>query len=270
MKICIVTPVYNASTLLIETVKSILYQQGLQNISLTYIVCDGGSDDDTVEKLHEFSTDFQSKNISFKVTSEPDNGMYDALAKGFKVAGEDHDIYSYINAGDYYAPYALRETVKQFKKENVSWLTGLRTIYNAEGVLIETRLPIGYSPKLIQQGFFGSFLPYIQQESTFWATNLHQRLDLKKLASFRYAGDFYLWNTFSQESNLFVVQAWLAGFRLHDGQLSDKFSSEYRNEFSKIAHSKTLLSWGRAFLIRAALKLPLGLQVKLSRNLIRI
>src|SRR6218665_2201901 len=90
-KISIVTPVFNRVEYLEQTILSVI-DQGYPN--LEYIVIDGGSTDGTLEIIKKY------EDRIFYWTSEPDNGMYDAINKGFKKASGQ--IMAWINSDDLY------------------------------------------------------------------------------------------------------------------------------------------------------------------------
>jgi glycosyltransferase involved in cell wall biosynthesis len=73
-KITIVTPTFNSERYLEATIQSLLAQN---YPALEYIIIDGGSTDGTVDIIRKYES-----HLSYWV-SEPDNGMYDALQKGF-------------------------------------------------------------------------------------------------------------------------------------------------------------------------------------------
>ena len=65
------------------------------------VIVDGGSTDGTLAIVEEYRRHFAC------VISEPDRGMYDALAKGF--ARATGTVLAYLNADDLFEPGALRE-----------------------------------------------------------------------------------------------------------------------------------------------------------------
>ena len=77
MKISVVTVVYNNAKTVEEAILSVL-EQTYKNIE--YIVIDGGSTDGTFEILHKY------KGKIAILVSEKDNGIYDAMNKGVKLA----------------------------------------------------------------------------------------------------------------------------------------------------------------------------------------
>ena len=105
-KITIVTPSYNQGEFIERTIQSVL-NQNYPNIE--YIICDGGSTDNTIEILNKYSSQ-----ISWWC-SEKDNGQTDAINKGMKRA--TGDIVCWINSDDVLLPNSL-DYVGNFFREN--------------------------------------------------------------------------------------------------------------------------------------------------------
>ena len=83
----LVTPVLNGARFIDEAIFSVVTQRG--PFKICYHVQDGGSTDGTLDKLEQWqkrlaTRDFGSRNacVEFSYSSEPDNGMYDAVNKG--------------------------------------------------------------------------------------------------------------------------------------------------------------------------------------------
>jgi glycosyltransferase len=89
MKISIITASYNSAITIHETLKSVSVQN-YDNIE--HIVIDGGSTDATVDILRNFP------NRNMRYVSETDEGIYDALNKGIKMA--DGDIVGFLHSND--------------------------------------------------------------------------------------------------------------------------------------------------------------------------
>ena len=77
MKVSVITVVFNNKHTLKDTIDSVL-QQDYANIE--YIIVDGGSTDGTIELIKSYGERI------CKFISEPDNGLYDAINKGIKLA----------------------------------------------------------------------------------------------------------------------------------------------------------------------------------------
>lgn len=88
----IIIPTYNCSSLLKLTVESILKQD--MNLYECLII-DGGSKDDTLNVIKDYVEKYKG---NFMYISEKDNGIYDAMNKGIKLAKGEY-LY-FIGAGD--------------------------------------------------------------------------------------------------------------------------------------------------------------------------
>jgi len=94
MKISIITPTLNCDKLIRKTMDSIFTQEAVE---IEQIVIDGQSTDNTLSILKEY----KQKCTYLRVVSENDEGLYDAMNKGIKMA--TGDIIGILNAGDFYA-----------------------------------------------------------------------------------------------------------------------------------------------------------------------
>lgn len=233
-KISIITPCFNAENYIEETLNSVLNQTAVlsQRVQLEYIICEGQSSDQTLDRIEQIRTRLQNPQV-LTIISEPDHGMYEALAKGLKRASGE--IIAYINAGDYYHKCAFDIVLDIFETKGVNWLTGYNVAYNDRSQVVYVRLPYRYRRDFFKCGYYGTKLPYLQQESTFWSGHLNALIDFERLAKFKYAGDFYLWFQFAQKAELKIVEAYLAGFRQHPGQLSEN-KSKYQAEVKTLIH----------------------------------
>jgi glycosyltransferase involved in cell wall biosynthesis len=90
LKITIITVSFNARDALRETFENVSKFSGKYH---DYIVIDGGSTDGTLELIEEY------RGVVTKWASEKDNGIYDAMNKGWRLADEDSHIL-YLGAGD--------------------------------------------------------------------------------------------------------------------------------------------------------------------------
>ena len=95
MKISIITVVYNNKETVQDAMNSVLSQD---YDDLEYIIVDGGSTDGTVEIINEAIKIHSKRNI--KLLSEKDNGIYDAMNKGIKLA--TGDVIGILNSDDFY------------------------------------------------------------------------------------------------------------------------------------------------------------------------
>ncbi len=104
MKVSIITICYNSAQTIAETIDSVVNQT---YVDIEYIIVDGGSSDSTLKIINSF----QSKVA--KVISEKDEGIYDAMNKGLRVA--TGDIIGFINADDVInSSDCIEKVVQQF------------------------------------------------------------------------------------------------------------------------------------------------------------
>jgi glycosyltransferase involved in cell wall biosynthesis len=224
-KFSVITPCFNAEKFIRETICSVTEQTVFRDghAVLEYILCDGGSEDHTVKVAESVLQ--QAKNCTYKIISGRDNGMYDALAKGLQqITG---DYCSYINAGDLYGDRAFEVLLEVFRDDSVKWVTGLRVLINESAQVVGVRLPFKYKRSFIRKGYYGKLLPYIQQESTVWRSELNRSIDLDYLRTLKYAGDYYVWTRFAGVTDLFIVSTYLGSFRIHKGQISENKSAYF-------------------------------------------
>jgi glycosyltransferase involved in cell wall biosynthesis len=233
--ISIVTVVYNGDKFLEETIQSVL-SQTYDNVE--YIIIDGGSNDGTLDiiKKYEHAIDYW--------VSEKDNGMYSALSKGLSMV--TGDIVGYLNAGDLLFRAALEVVEDVMSKNHLQWLTGYRSVCNEKNVITRVELPFRYKRNLVLKGVYGKYLPYIQQESTFWSSSLNSSINLEKLRDFKLGGDYFIWFSFAQNTTLEIVKSPLGIFKIHEGQQSEQID-EYWNELNSFVSKKSLFTYFEAF-----------------------
>ncbi len=229
-KISIVTPSCNQAKYIEETIQSVI-NQNYDN--LEYIIIDGDSSDGTLDIIKKYH-----KYLSYW-TSEPDNGQYDAINKGFsKTSGE---IMAWINSDDKYTPWALSVVADIFSTfPEIDWLTtAYGLVWDQTGRAVSCRHRNGYN----RQAFFkGAYLAgtnrynrgFIQQESTFWRRSLWEKVGSQIDSNLKMAGDFELWSNFYKHSELYVVNTPLAGFRSHGDQKTANHMQTYVKEAEDI------------------------------------
>lgn len=258
-RISIITPCYNAERFIGETVESVIGQTALSSkrVELEYIICDGNSTDKTVSIVKSYGKS------SIKILSEPDSGMYDALSKGLRIA--TGDIIAYINAGDYYNKYAFDIVIDIFEAKRISWFTGYEVTYSEKSYIVGAHLPFKYRRRFFGCGFYGTILPFVQQESTFWSSSLNDLIDYDVLSSFKYAGDYYLWSLFSKKYDLKIVKACLGGFKIHKGQLSNDLTA-YKKELLAISTKPKITDYALAAFDKLIWYAPTKIKKQLNKE----
>jgi glycosyltransferase involved in cell wall biosynthesis len=100
--VSIITVVFNSEKLLEETILSVIKQSYPH---FEYIIVDGGSKDKTLDIIKKYDSSIN------KWISEKDEGLYDAMNKGLKMAIGDYVWF--INSGDkIYSPNTLEKIVE--------------------------------------------------------------------------------------------------------------------------------------------------------------
>jgi glycosyltransferase involved in cell wall biosynthesis len=103
LKVSVITVCYNAEKTISRTLKSVLNQK-YSNIE--YIIIDGASTDSTLDILNSYS------NSEFKLISEKDNGLYDAINKGISLC--TGDIIGLLHSDDIYPNENIISTVVSY------------------------------------------------------------------------------------------------------------------------------------------------------------
>lgn len=111
----IITVCFNAENALQATLENVLKQTWTH---FEYLVIDGGSTDGTLTLLKQFSLLFAQAQIPFQYISEPDQGIYDAMNKGTRIAKAAWLLF--LNAGDLLAdPHVLEQVFQTSSQASV-------------------------------------------------------------------------------------------------------------------------------------------------------
>lgn len=200
-KFSIVIPMYNGEKYIQDTLNS-LYNQTFKDFEL--IIVDGGSTDNSLKVIE--------RNMHFikTVISEKDEGMYDALTKGFSIA--HGEILCYINSDDRLLPNALQLVASEFDKGVSDFVFGDVNYIDEKGEIIYTlkaknlsRLAISYIRRL----------PFAQQ-SCFWSKKVYDKhgpfdKSLKYVADSKFFFSLYL----DKEIKRAHIKSALGEYRLH-------------------------------------------------------
>lgn len=160
MKISVITIAYNDLAGVRKTVNSVR-QQNYADIE--HIIVDGGSNDGTREFL-------QGLDESVQWVSEADNGRYDAMNKGAKIASGD--LLWFMHSGDiFHSKFSVDFIAREYSKREFKWGYGLSRIVNDKGTLgVAGQVPFEHARFLIG----GRIIPHqasVFSRQFFWELN---------------------------------------------------------------------------------------------------
>ncbi|MBC7848841.1 MAG: glycosyltransferase [Chitinophagaceae bacterium] len=113
MKISIITASFNSAGTITDTLQSVATQT---YTDIEHIIVDGASQDATLQIVSRYG------NVA-KVLSEKDNGIYDAMNKGIRLASGS--IVGILNSDDFYVdPFVIEQVMKLFENDSVDAVYG--------------------------------------------------------------------------------------------------------------------------------------------------
>ena len=222
--ISIITPNYNGEKYLLKTLNSV-FKQSCRDFE--YILLDGKSTDNSIKILKK-----KKKHID-KLIIQKDNGIYDAVEKGIRMA--EGEVIIWINSDDE-LHYKAVEKVKAVFTNNtkLKWISGVNG-YIKYGIKF-SGIPYVYPSilfrhHLVRHDMWG----YLQQESVAFKKSL-----FLKAGGFgekpTIAGDFKLWVKFSKLTSLETYNVKIGYFRTWPGQDSQVKRKSY-HKYSKVFFS---------------------------------
>lgn len=235
-KISVVTPSYNQGEFLERTIKSII-DQSYDNFE--YIIIDGNSSDDSLDIIGKYSGD-----ITFWV-SEPDNGQYHAISKGFERA--TGDILCWVNSDDVLMPGALSAVAEAFYKYDPDVVYGdLLYIDRSDRIIRQMRntpmMKLGY---LYRAGFG------LSQPEVFWSKSLYLKVGGLNIHG-RFAMDDDLFFRFLRSGAKFKhIRKNLSSLRFYEGTKTSTISQVGDLESAQI---RADLMFGRSSIFKGALR----------------
>lgn len=130
----IITVCLNASAELDDTILSVLNQDWND---FEYLIKDGCSSDDTLKIAKSYESYFAEKQISYRILSQPDKGIYDAMNQAAQAAQGEWLLY--MNAGDRFASNSVLSLVKKSGKLNTAEIVYGDRIFNDHNLYLYSK-----------------------------------------------------------------------------------------------------------------------------------
>lgn len=126
MKISVITIVYNARDTIKRCIESVISQD---HNNIEYIIIDGGSTDGSLQIINQYKSHIKV------LVSEPDQGIYDAMNKGIRLA--TGEIVGMLNADDFFVDQEVISTITQaFSNSDAGIVYGDLDYINSTGKII--------------------------------------------------------------------------------------------------------------------------------------
>lgn len=217
--VSVVTPVLNRRDTLELCLDSVAAQR---HPAVEHIVVDGGSTDGTVELLED-----RAQRGDLRYVSGPDEGMYDAINTGMRMASGD--VLAYLNSDDAWFPWTLEVAVAALRRADLVYGDLLRI----------DRHPGGTSSLVLQ--FYRDFdlthythAETLAQPTVVWRREVTDRIGLFD-DSYRLLGDCEYWlRAATSGMHLQHVDEVLAVQIDHAGTLRVTQEQRMREEFRRL------------------------------------
>ncbi|MCU0549104.1 MAG: glycosyltransferase [Leptolyngbya sp. Prado105] len=228
--ISVVIPSYNQGQFIEETILSVL---GQQYPNLEILVIDGGSTDNTIEILEQYSDQLAYWH------SQKDQGQGDAINQGFRRCSGD--IICWLNSDDMYLPGTLIDVGRRLRDRSDQnyCIYGNTVMIDQSGARQESgRMQIArpFDPETL------TYLDFIPQPSSFWTRKLWQTVGELDL-------DYYFvldWDWFLRASKVAefeYVPKFYSLYRIHESHKTGSGGNRRCQEVTKIVHRYSSDYW---------------------------
>lgn len=240
----IVTPCLNAAATIGQALESVR-SQGRDDVE--HIVIDGGSTDGTQEIVERYP--------AVVLVSEPDEGLSDAVNKGFALAGGE--LVGWLNADDWYLPGAF-DAVADAAGANpeAEWITGRCPIVDGSGAR-QRSLVTSYKNALLARY---SFPLYLTQNFVSCPSTFIRRVALEAVGTlsldYRYSMDYDLFLRLARRGDPVILERDLAVFTMVPGTLS---MENFEDQFREHAIQARIHGEGHPVAVAANLGVSLGI-----------
>jgi glycosyltransferase involved in cell wall biosynthesis len=225
MRFSVITPNYNGSSFLEETILSVLKQKQ-DDIDLEYIVVDGGSTDGSHAILEKYRDEIDTLII------EKDTGPANAINKG--LAAATGDVIAWLNADDLYCPGTLKRAQQTMERcPNAAFCFGACTIVNEQGE--ESRSMITTFKELfypLSSRFVFQCINYLSQPAVFFRRQSFEKAGMLRedmVGAWDYEFFLRLWHT---GKSCQIQGSPVSAFRWHEQSISGQnFTVQFQEEY---------------------------------------
>lgn len=218
--VTIVTPSFNQSRFIEETIISVL-NQSYKNIQ--YIIIDGGSTDNTIEIVNKYKDQIDI------IISESDEGQTDAINKGFKLA--KGELVGWLNSDDIIYSDCVAQIVNLYNTNNNAsiYYHSYNDIINENGDLIRTyQYLIPDKMHLLRSNY------NVIQQGSFYQRKLVERIGYLDINNF-YCMDLDLWLSLLNHGAIaYTSDRSHAAFRLYSGTKTDTGKEKFLKNIHKV------------------------------------
>jgi len=202
--VSIITPTYNSEKYINETLLAVI-NQTYNNIE--YIIIDGGSTDNTLKIIERYRSKIS------KIISEPDNGLSDALNKGFTIA--KGEICTWIGSDDILYPCAVETAVPHFIQNSNLGLS----FSNIETIDERGSITNYYNSGKTNLRYLLDINPTTPQPGSFYRLKFVRALGYLNI-NYKQAMDYDLFVRLMKNYDFIYIDKTLAQFRLHTKNLT--------------------------------------------------
>jgi glycosyltransferase involved in cell wall biosynthesis len=205
LKISLITVCHNAENTINRCIQSVI-SQNFKNFE--YIIIDGGSTDKTTGIINQY---IDHINIFL---SEPDEGIYDAMNKGIKLAGGD--IVGMLNADDFFTDDSILSTVAEaFKEQKADIVYGDLDFVDPQNNIVRKWRSGQYTPGMFNRGWMPPHPTFYCKRELFHQFGFYS-------LEYGTAADYELMLRFMHRNNInaFYIRKILIGMKI--GGISNK------------------------------------------------
>ncbi len=217
----IITPSLNQGRFIERTIQSVLSQDvpGLQ-----YLVCDGGSTDETLDILRSFDS-------RIDWNSEPDEGQTDAVNRG--ILRSSGEVIGWLNSDDIYYPNTLREVCAFFDSDSeADVFYGEANHIDEDDSVIEPYPTELWNLERLKETCF------LCQPAVFFRRRVVDRLGLLR-SELRYCMDYEYWLRLGLSGAVFAHRKLLlAGSRMYADNKTKRFRRQVHAEINDMLLQK--------------------------------